>query len=278
MTNLIKVDLKRILKDKLFLITIIIAVAFAFLTPLLYLVLFNVLEFEIEGPGLETIGFNVSSKTLLFSAFSLSNNFGMILPIFISVIICKDFSYGTIRNKIICGNSRSKIFLSMFISSCIILCGVILAHALLTFGVSSIFFDYQEGAFTYDDFLYLIESIGLQMLVFIFIAAMISLFCTIAKNAGLSIVMNIAVMLGSTLIVSILSIFVPVLEVMSDNQALVDVLNFVLDINVFGINMNVGLTQSYELTKAITYIVAMTSQTALLIFLGLLNFNKKDLK
>ena len=68
MRNLYVADLKRILKDKLFLITIIIAVAFAFLTPLLYLVLFNVLEFEIEGPGLETIGFDVSSKTLLSSS------------------------------------------------------------------------------------------------------------------------------------------------------------------------------------------------------------------
>ena len=46
MLRLIKTDLKRIIKDKLFLITLIIAVVFALMNPLIYKLLTVALGFE----------------------------------------------------------------------------------------------------------------------------------------------------------------------------------------------------------------------------------------
>ena len=86
MLRLIKTDLKRIIKDKLFLITLIIAVVFALMNPLIYKLLTVALGFEGEDMGM--LGILISSKQLLFSSFSLSNNFGLMLPVFISIIIC----------------------------------------------------------------------------------------------------------------------------------------------------------------------------------------------
>ena len=41
MTNLIKVDLKRVLKDKLIIVILILGAVFALITPLLYRLLFR---------------------------------------------------------------------------------------------------------------------------------------------------------------------------------------------------------------------------------------------
>ena len=88
MLNLLKNDLLRILKDKLFLIACIIAGAFALVNPLLYKVLFSSLE--IESGGL--IG-TVNAKSLFFSAFMPWDNMGLILPVLIAIVICKDYSH-----------------------------------------------------------------------------------------------------------------------------------------------------------------------------------------
>ena len=148
MIDLLKTDLKRAVKDKMFIVLCIIGGAFAVITPILYKVIFVLLgideeamqEFEVLGMGF------ASAKSVFFSAFSLSNNFGLILPVLVAIILCKDFSHGTIRNKIICGKSRTSIYFSLLITCVILICSFILAHALLTLFISLIFFDYQSTA------------------------------------------------------------------------------------------------------------------------------------
>ena len=168
MRNLLKTDIQRVLKDRLFMILCIIAGAFALVGPLLYKLLFNALEVE-EMLGM--LGMSVNGKSLFFNAFKPGDNFGLVAPILLAVILCKDFSHGTIRNKIICGKSRTSIFFSLFSTALIFICGIMLAHALITLAIALLFFEYQEAAFTWKDFGYLILSVGFEMLVFSFIAA-----------------------------------------------------------------------------------------------------------
>ena len=125
MFNLLKTDFKRILCDKLFLVLCIIGGAFAVFTPLLYKVLFSLIEAE------EFLNMTVNAKSLFFTAFSPSDNFGLILPILLAIILCKDFSHGTVRNKLICGYSRKKVFLSMYIACATTICVLILCYALI---------------------------------------------------------------------------------------------------------------------------------------------------
>ena len=108
MRSLLKTDLRRIFKDKLFLVVCILGTVLAFFTPLLYKGLATVI-----GVQDELLGLLADSKSMFFSAFAPGTNFGFILPILLSLVLCKDFGYGTVRNKIICGKSRAKIFFSM---------------------------------------------------------------------------------------------------------------------------------------------------------------------
>ena len=147
MRNLYVTDVKRILKDKLFTVTCILAGVFAIINPLLNKLLFDMLDIS------EMLGM-MSAKSMFFSAFLPGDNLGLIMPILISIIVCKDFSQGTVRNKIISGKSRSTIFISHLLSSATVICVLMLLHALLTLGTSLFFFSYQDGAFGASDFGY----------------------------------------------------------------------------------------------------------------------------
>ena len=159
MIDLLKTDLKRAVKDKLFLVLVIIAAAFAISTPFLYKIMIFALELDAETQDmLEMLNIGMNAKSMFVGSFSLSNNFGFILPIFVAIILCKDFSHGTIRNKIICGKSRASVYFSMLLTCMILTIGFILFHALLTLLISLTMFDYQSTEFTANDFWYLLAQ------------------------------------------------------------------------------------------------------------------------
>ena len=96
MLNLLKTDLKRVLKDKLFIILCIIAGVFSLITPLLYKGLYVLMG------GDDFLGM-FSAKGLFFRSFVPGDNLGLIAPVLVAIALCKDFSHGTVRNKIISG-------------------------------------------------------------------------------------------------------------------------------------------------------------------------------
>jgi ABC-type transport system involved in multi-copper enzyme maturation permease subunit len=222
----------------------------------------------------EMLGMVVSGKSLFFEAFLPGNNFGLIIPILIAIIVCKDFSHGTIRNKIIMGKSRSSIFLSMFISSAIIMFGVILAHALLTLGISLIFFDFQADPFTASDLGYMIISVFLEMLVYVFISAIVSFLIVAMKNAGLSIVMYVAVNFIFTIIGGIVQIAAMFSDPTSSSYK---ILEFLQKSNVF-MSTLIGSGSSYKFVEILYILIPTILGSFLVLLLGNLIFNKKDLK
>ena len=113
MGKLLLSDLKRIFKDKIFIVACIVGICFALLTPIILLVLTILIEFF----NLQELSFLKESfygRTIFFGSFNPGNNFGLILPILVSIIVLKDFSYGTIRNKVITGYSRTNILIILF--------------------------------------------------------------------------------------------------------------------------------------------------------------------
>lgn len=269
MRNLLKSDLTRIFRDKLLLITCIIGAAFALASPLLYTALTAALDMEAE------LGMIVDAKTLFFAAFLPGDNFGLVLTIFITIILCKDFSYGTIRNKIVCGKSRRDIFLSLFLSCAIVLCTVIVAHALLTLLLSICFFPYQEGGFTGKDFLYLVESIALEILVYMLLAALITFLCVSMKNTGLTIVCVIAVSFLCALVGGIAQIalqFTP-----STSGVMSKVLEFLTKSNLFTGSI-IGQGTSYTFKDLLYVLIPAIAGCAALIGFGICIFKKKDVK
>ena len=270
MRELLKTDLRRIIKDKLFLIVCIVGAGFALFTPFLYKGLSLLVGIEDELLGLFT-----NSKSIFFTSFSLSGNFGLILPILLAIVLCKDFSYGTVRNKIICGKSRAKIFLSMFLSGTIVACGVILAHALLTLGISLCFFPYQEEAFTANSALYMLLSIFFSLLLYVFVSAIVCFLCVSMKNVGLAIVVYVAINFLFSIVAAIMS--VASIFVDHADKFAVKAFEILQKANVFNATY-IGTGTSYTLTDVLCVLVPVVAGTALCLLLGVTVFRKKDLK
>lgn len=274
MKGLLKADFKRVFKDKLLIVMAILAVVFALITPLLYALLFSGTDEMVSG----MVSGLVSAKANFFSSFSVGNNLGLIAPVLLAIALCKDFSYGTVRNKIIAGKSRSAIFLSLFITCSVIFVAVMLLHAFVTLGVSLIFFDYQQGDFTVSDFWYFMESLALDILTLLFVAAMLSWLCACMKNVGLVIVLYIAISFVLVLAGSIMQMVARVMESIGGNENTVSVLKFLDRINVGSAVTYIGTGTKYTLEDILYLTLPSTVGILGFLGLGLWRFNKKDLK
>lgn len=278
MLKLLKTDLKRIIKDKLFFVVCIIGLVFSIITPLLYVGIESLLFVEDES-GKELFSSMFYAKDLFFSSFNTTSNFGLILPILIAIILCKDFSYGTIRNKIISGNSRTNIFISMFLSGSITLIGVIFAHALLTMGISLLFFDYSSTPFTLSSLGFLLLSILFEILAYLFIVAIICFLAVFMKNAGLCIVIYVAINLVLLIVSTIIGFGLDFAKTQEINQSLVNILTFLNGINVFNnIASSIGFGDKYELSNILYNTIPSIVYSTGLVSLGIVVFNKKDIK
>ena len=278
MNRLIKTDFKRFFTDKLFLVICILAVVFAIITPLLYALLMGMMAEELDPMTQQMLAGYVNAKGQFFSAFSFGNNLGLIAPLLVGIILYKDFSFGTVRNKIISGHSRASIFLSIVVVCTVTLFGVMLAHALLTLGISLPFFDYQDTPFGWADFWYLLESLGLMLLVYVFISTFVSWLCVVMKNVGMVIVMYIAVVLGFTMIAGILQGIIVVLATEPDMEKTIEILNFFQRINVFNATATIGIGTEYTANDLWYYLLTPVVGTAALLGHGIWAFGKRDLK
>ena len=274
MVELLKTDLKRVFKDKLLFVMGILAVVFALLTPLLYAVIFSVGNLSSE-PMFASLMY---SKGHFFEVFSMTSDMGLIVPVLLAIVLCKDFSHGTVRNKIIAGKHRSSIFLSMFITCALVLVSVIMLSAFLSLGISLIFFDYQATPFTMADFGYFMASLAFEVLVLLFMAALLSWLCACMKNVGIAIVLYVAFTFGLLIIGSIIQVCTGILQSAGGNDVLLDVLKVLDRINVGMSTMHIGVGNSYTLSDVLY--LTLTPLTGILGFLGLglLTFSKKDMK
>ena len=274
MRELIQADLKRVIKDKLLLVLAILAVVFALITPLTFALVFSVIDVS-EEPMLSAL---VSAKGLFFQSFSMTNNMGFIAPVLLAIVLYKDFSYGTVRNKIISGKSRSQIFLSTFIVCSLVLVCLIMLSAFITLGVSLIFFDYQEGAFAAADLGYFFASLGFELLVLLFMSALLSLLCTCSKNLGIAIVLYLAFTFLLTIVGSFTQVIGAVAQTFVESELLAKVINVIDRLNVGMSTSYIGTGDSYSLSDVLYLTLPALSGIAAFLGLGLVSFNKKDLK
>ena len=274
MRELIQADLKRVLKDKLMLVLAILAVVFALITPLTFALVFSVIDVS-EEPMLSAL---VSAKGLFFQSFSMTNNMGFIAPVLLAIVLYKDFSYGTVRNKIISGKSRSQIFLSTFIVCSLVLVCLIMLSAFITLGVSLIFFDYQEGAFAAADLGYFFASLGFELLVLLFMSALLSLLCTCSKNLGIAIVLYLAFTFLLTIVGSFTQVIGAVAQTFVESELLAKVIKVIDRLNVGMSTSYIGTGDSYSLSDVLYLTLPALSGIAAFLGLGLVSFNKKDLK
>jgi ABC-type transport system involved in multi-copper enzyme maturation permease subunit len=275
MGNLIKTDLIRVLKDKLFLVLCILCGVFALISPLLYKAIDLVLK--TDAIGVE-IGNLITAKQLFFESFSLGNNFGLIAPVLLAIVLYKDFNHGTIRNKIICGYSRASIFWAMYGVCAVVLLGIILVHALLTLGVSMLMFEFQATPFTSEDAWYFVESLLFEVLCYLFMSALVVWLWATMKNMGVVIVMYVAVVFGASLVAPIVMVAVEALQYTGQQETLRKGLEIFQNCNLFYSSMFIGTGVEYTTREALCYLLSPIVCGAGLLGIGLNSFRKRDLK
>lgn len=267
MRNLYVTDIKRIIKDKLFLVSCILAGVFAIINPILNKVLFEAVDLG------EMLG-TMNAKTMMFTSFLPGDNVGLIMPILISIIVCKDFSQGTVRNKIISGNSRTKIYISHLLSSATVMCAVMLIHGLLTLGLSLCFFSYQSGDFTAADLGYLILSLLFEMIVYFAISAIITLIAILSKNIGICLLLYLAVSFGFSIVGAIFTVIGALID---PQNAIYGVIEFINALNIYTSAL-IGAGTSYTAKQVIYILMSPVALSVGSTLLGLRAFAHKNLK
>ena len=223
MLGLIKSDLYRIYRDKIFWIMTIIVLAFAVLLPIIVFLFILLIksgvgaQMEYEGYSQEAIAAGMDEVDKMFTPFGISffvfsslsvNSF--VIPIFVLILLSKDVMQGTIRNKIIVGKTREAVYFSNIIVSIIIVLGLTIASIILSFIASVIFF---HTGMTGDAVAEYFGKIGLMLLGWAVIAVVLAALACGMKNVGLAIVTYMVVYYILLMVPAMFLSFYPTFEI-----------------------------------------------------------------
>ena len=128
MANLFKAFLFKLRRDLTFKITLIIGATVAIFMTLIYFLIGRVMDMRL-----------LTGETMLLVSLSPAQNFGIAVPVNLITFTILEFSQGSIRNKIIAGHSKGKIYISLCINGLVFAFSLITIYTLLCFSLGSIF-------------------------------------------------------------------------------------------------------------------------------------------
>ena len=120
MFNIIRASLFKLFKDWTFRITMMVGIGLAGL-----LIAIN------AGIG------QLNGQSMLLSGVSPSQNFGLTVPINLVVFTVSEFTFGTIRNKIIAGHPKFKIYTGLFLTGLVFTFSLMIVYLGVIVGISS---------------------------------------------------------------------------------------------------------------------------------------------
>lgn len=192
MNNLLKANFYKLLKDKSTYILAGVSVIISLVAIVIYKVAGSV---AVDGIVVSDLA---NGKTLFLSGIQLGQNAGMLLPLGVAMFIGKEFSQNTIRNKVVIGYSKTKIYLANLIMSVTISAILYLVYELVVFAVGIPMFGWGE-TFVFGEFMrQLINS----LLILITLSAVITMISMLSRNLTAAILIS---MLGVVMVSAILS-------------------------------------------------------------------------
>lgn len=196
MSNLIKSNLFTMIKGKTFYVCLIVSILFAMAMPLFYQVLqkqmltmsqtdksmvHNIVQMQPEGMQGLSMGFTTTilekkenaNLTWMVGQILASGFIGFILVIFVSNLITREFSFGTIRNSVAKGFSRNKIYLAKFVT--VILASLVIVLATILAGglVAGLVYGFEIEGSTF------FSMIGIEVLLYM---ALVSIFTMVGMT------------------------------------------------------------------------------------------------
>ena len=184
MANLFRAFLFKLKKDLTFRITLFIGLGISILITVIYLLLDVAMNSLSDEASFEFMF--CTGQSLLVTSLSPAQNFGIAIPINLIVFTVMEFTQGTIRNKIIAGNSKAKIYLSLYLSGLVFSIAIFSSYALLSFALGSIIggFDPNGTVSLYGTSTgeYIWKLLVLTLLVYITITTVTVFFATLFRN------------------------------------------------------------------------------------------------
>ncbi len=194
MINLLKSDLYRLKKDKSSWIGLLIIMGLSILTYLM--------SFGLDAISPDLASQFLNPRSVYLSSFQGGSNAGLLVLIVIGIIVAKDFSHKTIRQKILNGHSRKNIYLSHLVVSLTYGLSIVLISGLLNLLLITVTFGYGS-VITGHELLKLLASTGLGLLiisVYITLAVFIAMFF---QTTGATIGVLLAVLFGGSFIIGL---------------------------------------------------------------------------
>ena len=274
MKNLLKADLYRMRKSRLTFVAMILVVAF----PVLFVLLYAGINAMAAGldPEMAEAQALISVNTVLGSAYSLTNNVGLVIPAFAGIMVCSDYSNGTLRNKVIAGNRRSHIYLSHLITSIIFAVGAITIYVVVTAALSMIFFKFDGAS---------VDGVGREILYFIIYGTMSFVFMATVSTMLAMVLRNIAPTIIFTIVLAMILGAVNTILLLIDYEKYKYLVYLIPTFgsnffNLQGMSLLGILAGTAENSRAVIFFEGLASYIffgALNTVIGLLVFGKRDI-
>lgn len=143
MRNILKAEFKK-LRSSVFMYVLL---ALTFILPLINSGFLALISNLVEGEDVGGLLDVLNAPYTYAVSFNPTNNVGLLLIITIVVLGSNDFSQNTIRNKIIAGYSKDKIFLSSLVFNLIIAVATMLIYSSSTYLFHGLFNGFVAGEF-----------------------------------------------------------------------------------------------------------------------------------
>ena len=272
MHKLLKNEFFTILKNKSFYINLMIYIAISIFTTLVY----GIIKLTADS----SIPLVLTFETVFPTFFGFSNSIYALI-ITIIFINSRDYSLGTIRNKITAGYTRNQIYFSKLISIFTVSLGFFLSALLVNVALG--------GAMLGFDGMVLVDTLKMLlmgMLLIIFAIVLVFLISLSFKSPGASIGVSLGIFIGftliSTVVLTLSSITIPGETAIIDPEGpLIQVLKFIpffQNATITGGLMGMGGISSVPTPDFLIYTLSSTVFIVGFIVLGLFKFRRMDMK
>lgn len=284
MLRLFKAFLFRLRRDLTFRITLFIGIGLAVFMTVLYLIMENVLKSDDLDIKLLT------GQSMLISSLSPAQNFGIAIPVNLISFTIIEFTHGTIRNKIIAGNSKGKIYASLFLSGLIFSLALIIIYSALCTLLGTIFGGFNpENAISLTSLTsggakmsgsYVLRIVIVSLISYVSITSFAVLIATLTRQIGGAIPIVIIGILFFYFAGTIIALM-DELESMQGVITAMRIVNPLYALSEQSFLVNESTHESTQIMRDDTFISAIVNNlvyTVLFFVLGWFIFKKRDVK
>ncbi len=278
MSQLFNAFLFKIKKDLTFRITLFIGIGLAIFMTLLYVLLEQITKTKM-----------LSGELMLVTSLNPAQNFGLAIPVNLITFTVLEFNQGSIRNKIIAGHSKAKVYTSLFLNGLIFAFSLIIVYSLLCFALGSLIGGVEGGGMAMSlvgasyakEYIYKIIIVGI--FTYLSITSFAIFFSTLFRSIGPAIPVVIVTIVFLSLIGTLVG-------TLGGSEELVWTLRIIDPLYGLGAAEVVSSKSMVDGAEVVTYYQDLTTETfvssiisnlvytVLFFIIGISIFKKRDIK